>query len=728
MSKNYPFYKQLDAIDCGVSCLRMVAKYYDRYFSIETLRELAYTDKEGVSLLGISDAAEQIGFKTLGAKIDFQKLENKVPLPAIAYWEQSHFVVVYKVTSTTVTIGDPKIGIRTMSKTEFLNGWESDIVKGVGHGIVLLLETTPDFLAISSEKTEKNGFGYLLFYIKKYKKLLFQLFLGLFIGSIIQLLFPFLLKEIIDRGILNGDYSFIAIVIGIQFFFVVAQIGIEIIRNSILLYIGSRVNVSLMSDFLLKLSKMPIRYFDTKMTGDFIQRIYDNKRIEHFLTSTSLNTLFSAVSLFIFSVVLLIFSWKIFLIYSISVILYILWVFVFLKKRRGIDFKRFDQSTEAQNMLIQFINGMQDIKLHNSENMHRWNWERVQAKLFRIDEESLMNQQWERAGTRVINESKTLITFLIGAHLVISGNITIGTLMAIVYIIGLLNSPLESLMGFMHNLQDAKLSLERLSEIHHADEPNNELESINMIPRDRGLMMENVFFQYGGLHSKMVLRNIDLIIPKGKVTAIVGASGSGKTTILKLLMGMYRPTNGVVKFGDHNLNQINTKIWRDKIGSVLQDSYIFSDTIAKNIALGEEIIDKEKLLLAVKIAHIHDYIESLPLGYNTRIGMDGLGFSQGQKQRILIARAIYKSPEYFFFDEATNALDASTEKIVMQKILNMFIDKTVVIVAHRLNTVKNADNIIVINDGEIIEQGRHRDLIKRNGLYYDLIKNQLDLV
>ncbi len=727
MVKKFPFYKQLDGMDCGAACLRMIAKFHGRIYSLKYLREISHVDREGVSLMGISDAAEHIGMHTLGVKIPYDRILQDLPLPFIAHWRQNHFVVVYKITKTHVWVADPAAGKFRLTRDEFLDGWASDMQDGEKVGIILLLETTPDFFEKNGDKVDKGNLSYLWAIVSKYKHLVGQVLLGLFVGSVLQVIFPFLMQVIVDVGINTADVNFITLVLVAQFVLFFTRMLVEFLRSWILLHVGVRVNISLISDFLTKMMKLPIRFFDTKLTGDLLQRIYDNRRVETFLTSASLITLFSIFNFIVFGIVLAYYSWSILVVFIVATFFYLAWVVAFLAKRREYDYRRFDQMATNQSSLIELIDGIEDIKLHNAEREKRWEWERIQSRLFNISIKVLKLDQWQRFGTSFLNESKNIIITFIAAKQVIDGSMTLGMMLAVQYIIGQLNAPIEQLIQFILSAQDASISLERMNEIHLEDNEENPEEKITILPENQDISFENVYFQYGGAHSPMVLRNINVEIPKGKTTAIVGSSGSGKTTMLKLLLNYYQATRGAVKLGELSLNNIQNRIWRSKCGAVLQDSYIFSDTIARNIALGEDYIDQARLLKAVKVANIQRDIESMPLGYNTRIGSDGMGLSQGQKQRLMIARAIYKDPEYMVFDEATNALDAYNEMIIMDNIEEYFRGRTVVIVAHRLSTVRNADNIIVLEKGEVIEEGTHEQLTAQRGSYFHLVKNQLEL-
>ncbi|MFO8234396.1 MAG: peptidase domain-containing ABC transporter [Bacteroidales bacterium] len=724
----FPHYQQHDAMDCGPACLRMVAKHYGKNYTLQTLRDRSYITREGVSMMGISDAAESIGFRTMGVKITWKQLTGEVPMPCIAHWKQNHFVVVYKIKKDTVFVSDPARGRIKFPKDEFIRGWATTEEEGEKKGLCLLLEPSPDFYSQEDEKPDKSGFKFLFSYLRSYKKFITQLVLGLIVGSLLQLILPFLTQSIVDKGINNQDLDFVTLIIIAQLVLIVGRTSVNFIRSWILLHLSTRLNISLISDFLIKLMKLPVAFFNTKITGDLIQRIQDHRRIENFLTTQTLNTLFSFVNLIIFGIVLGIYSLNILLIFLLGSGLYIGWILLFMKRRRELDHRRFAQLSDNQSNLIQLITGMQEIKLQNCEKQKRWEWESIQARLFRVKIKSLSLQQYQQAGGVFINEVKNVIIIFIAAKAVIEGSMTLGMMMAVQFIIGQLNSPVQQLINFLHTSQDAKISLERLGEIHNKDDEEDvSAPKISILPEKADININSLYFQYEGPHSPYVLEDVNLKIPENKVTAVVGVSGSGKTTLIKLLLGFYPPVEGSVKVGDIQLENISNRMWRDKCGVVMQDGFIFSDTIASNIAVSDETVDKERLLHAVKTANIQEHIESLPLGYNTKIGKDGIGLSQGQQQRILIARAVYKDPDFIFFDEATNALDANNEKVIMENLDNFFEGRTVVIVAHRLSTVKNADQIVVLDKGQVVEKGTHTELVKTKGKYYELVKNQLEL-
>lgn len=728
---SFPFYKQPDEMDCGPTCLRMIAKHYSRTISLQKLRTISETTREGSTLKNIADAAESIGFRSLGVKIDFNKLKEDAPLPCIVHWQQQHFVVVYKITKKQVFVADPAHGLVQFTHEEFIENWiGKNATKTTEEGIALLLEPTPKLKQKEDDDNTENkqGFSFLFKYLFRYKKFLVQLIIGLLAGSLLQLIFPFLTQSIVDIGIQNQDINFVYLILIAQVFLFIGQTSIELIRSWILLHLSTRINISLISDFFIKLMNLPIAFFDVKMTGDIMQRINDHQRIENLLTSTSLNTLFSLFSLLIFGGVLAYYDLQIFLIFIVGSVLYFVWVTLFLKRRRDLDYKQFSQMSDEQSKVMELVNGMQEIKLHNAEKQKRWSWEYVQARLFKISMKSLALEQTQTIGSRFINEIKNILISAFSAKLVIDGEITLGMMMAISYIIGQLNSPIQQLIGLVYSVQDAKIALERLSEIHNKeDETSTDSVSEKMdIPENPTFELKDVHFRYTG-SSEEVLKGINMTIPANKVTAIVGSSGSGKTTLMKMLLKFYEPSEGEIKVGGINLENIAHKTWRAKSGTVMQEGYIFNDTIANNIAIGEDIIDKKKLRNAVKIANIKEYIDQLPLGYSTKIGQDGVGMSTGQKQRLLIARAVYKDPEFIFFDEATSALDANNEKIIMENLDTFFKDRTAVVIAHRLSTVKNADQIVVLEFGEIVESGTHKELVALKGRYYELVKNQLEL-
>ncbi|MTK52081.1 peptidase domain-containing ABC transporter [Paludibacter sp.] len=735
----FPLFLQHDTMDCGPTCLRMIAAYYGRSYSLEGLREKSRLTREGVSMLGVSEAAEQIGFRTTGIIVPFGMLKD-APLPCIVHWNQQHFVVVYKIKELVglfgnkskevcIYVADPAAGKVKYTQQEFCRCWYSSKVDGEEVGTALLLEPTPDFYKKDEEIIQRKGFHFLFSYLRPYRSLILQLFLGLAFGSLLQLVLPFLTQSIVDFGINTHNVGYIYLVLAAQLMLTFSSAAVEFIRGWILLHLGVRINISLISDFLIKLMRLPMGYFDTKMVGDILQRINDHTRIKDYLTNSSLSVLFSAVTIVIFSIVLLLYNPLIFSIFFVGSALYFGWVWIFMKRRAELDNKNFAQQSANQSNVVQLITGMQEIKLNGCEQQKRWEWERIQAKLFRLRIRGLALSQYQDSGGVLINQTKNIIITALVAKLVIDGQLTLGMMLAVQYIIGQLNSPIDHLISFIRDTQDAQLSINRLSEIHSKeDEESKDENRIAEIPSNQALTLRNVRFSYDGTSvGEPVVNDVSLIIPSGKQTAIVGTSGSGKTTLVKLLLGFYPLQKGEILLGNNNLTNFNLRAWRKQCGVVMQDGFIFSDTIARNIAPGVEVIDKEKLLNAVVTANIRDFVESLPLGYNTKIGNEGHGLSQGQKQRILIARSVYKDPAFVFLDEATNALDTNNESVIMSNLQNFFKGRTSVVVAHRLSTVKNADQIVVLEKGEIAEIGTHNQLIQQQGAYYRLVKNQLEL-
>ena len=724
----FPFYPQHDAMDCGPACLRMVAKHYGKDIDLNTLRQWSSYSREGVSLLGISKAAERIGFRTLSVKIPFDGIETSLiqaPLPCIIHWNENHFIVVYKVTKKYVSIADPSRGKTILPFEDFKNGW----LKADKEGIALLLEPTAEFTIENEDKSggsaiQKN----LMFFFRRlwfFRRLLIQFALGMVFATMLSFLLPFLTQALVDHGISRKDLQLILLILAGQLMIFIGQTAIRFIQNRILMHVSIRVNVGLIQDFLKKLMKMPLGYFDTKNIGDILQRVNDHSRIESFLTQSSTQIVFAIFTLLVYGILLLAYNVKIFIIFISASILYALWIYIFLKKRVQLDYRIFRANSDNQTNLNELVYGMSEIKLQGSQEKRNLLWYNIQARLFHAQIDILNLSQSQEAGAIMIQRFKDIgITYFV-AQSVIAGDLTLGAMMAVQFIVGQLNGPVESLIQFSRQAQDAKLSLDRINEVHSREEEDEGMLLSHEIPF-ADIRLHQVSFSYTELDA-LVLKNINLTIPKGKITAIVGASGSGKTTLVKLLLGFYNPNSGEIIIGNEAMSTISGESWRKQCGAVLQDGYIFSDTIANNIGESDFNVDFSKLKQAAQFANIDQYIETLPVKYQTMIGARGSGLSQGQKQRILIARAIYKNPEYIFFDEATNALDANNEMIISENLKLFYKDKTVVVVAHRLSTVMHADQIVVLDGGEIIEIGTHHELTKAKGMYYTLVKNQLEL-
>ncbi len=717
-------------MDCGSTCLRIVAKHYGRSFSAARMRELCHVTREGVSMLGISDAAESIGLHTAGVKITWEQLSNDAPMPCIVHWNQKHFVVVYKIKKNKVYVSDPAGGLLEYSQGDFLRCWLSTENNEVQRcGTALLLEPAPEFYNENDEEERTvMGLSYLVRYLRPFRTYIVQLLLGMTVGSILSLIFPFITQSIVDTGIGTNNLDFIIVMLVAQLVIVLGQTANNLIRSWLMLHMTVRLSISLISDFLSKLMRLPISFFDSKMVGDILQRIGDYSRIQSFLTESLLSMTMAVITFVVYGTIMAGYDIEVLGIFIFGSILYILWVLLFMKRRRKLDYMRFQVAATNQSNLVQLVTGMQDIKLNNCERQKRWEWERIQARLFNVSIKSLILGQTQNVGGMFIDQTKNILISFLTAKAVIDGDMTLGMMTAVQYIMGQLNAPVSQFISFVQSTQDARISLERLNEIHgKEDEEPVSQPKIREIPDDADIELCNVTFQYEGPQSEKVLNDISLTIPSGKVTAIVGTSGSGKTTLLKLILGFYHPIEGEVLLGGKRLTKYSDSMWRSKCGAVMQEGFIFSDTIINNIAVCDDVPDMARVEKAVETANIGDFIDGLPLGYHTKIGMEGHGLSTGQKQRLLIARAAYKDAKYLVFDEATNSLDANNERFIMEKLNGLFMNRTVVIVAHRLSTVRNADNIVVIDKGKITEQGSHEELISRRGDYYRLIKNQLEL-
>lgn len=731
----FTFYRQHDAMQCGITCLKMVCKYYGREYSLDELSKLCSTSRAGVTLLGINEAASELGFRTFCGKPTIEQL-TEAPLPAILHWNQNHFVVLYKVKKLRngkhrYYIADPGRDFLCYTDEEMQDYWA--VVKTLGdydRGVALFLQPMPQFYENNrQERSEKRSFGFLLGYLKQYRRYFGQIILGLLLGSIIQLIFPFLTQAIVDVGINYRDINFIYLILLAQLTLTISRTAVDFIRRWILLHISMRINISLISDFFIKLLRLPMSFFDTKLTGDIMQRMTDHRRIESFLTGQTLSILFSIINFIIFGIVLLCYNTSIFAVFALCSLIYAVWIILFLRKRKQLDYLYFEKQAANNNKTLQFITGMQEIKLQDCEQRRRWEWEDAQADLFDANMKSLKLQQTQEAGSIFINETKNIIITVLAATAVINNEMTLGMMLAVQYIIGQLNAPVEQLLNFIYSMQDVSISLERINEIHEKPNEASIAGALTSFDHPSGcdIKLNDVVFRYDKHLEPNIIDHVTTILPRGKVTAIVGTSGSGKTTLIKLLLGYYPLLHGQIIIGSHPINDYNLKWWRRQCGVVMQDGFIFSESIARNIAVDDGEIDRKRLLHAARIANIEDYIENLPLKYNTIIGQDGIGLSQGQKQRILIARAVYKDPPYIFLDEATNALDANNERAIVENLARFYHGKTVVVVAHRLSTVRHADNIIVLEQGKIVESGQHEDLITAKGAYYNLVKNQLEL-
>lgn len=724
----FHFIKQHDAMQCGIACLAMICRYYGKNYSLATLSEICQATNEGVSLLSISDAAEQLGMHTIIGYSSVAKL-SKVTLPCILHWNQNHFVVLYKTKRGKFYVADPGKVLIKYSESEFVQHWISVRRDNEDKGVAMFIKPTSLFYdKIDDPNDAPRSFKFLLGYINRFRKYFGSIILGLFTGCLLQLMLPFLTQSIVDIGVTHRDINFIWLVLAGQLMLTISRTIIDFIRRWLLMHISMRINISLISDFLLKLLKLPMSFFDTKLMGDLLQRMNDHSRIEKFLTNQVLNVMFSLLSFLIFGIVLFIYNKLIFSVFLIGSVLYAGWMLIFLNKRKVIDYEMFEKQTINNNYTYQFITSMQEIKLHDCERRRRWEWEDIQADLFQVQMKSMKLQQTQEAGSIFINEVKNIVITVLSATAVICGEMTLGMMLAVQYIIGQLNSPVEQLMNFLYSMQDVKISLERINEIHGSrNEENSSRNRIEFKNSSHDIVFNNVSFKYDPHGLTNIIEKVTFFIPSGKVTAIVGASGSGKTTLIKLMLGFYPIIDGHIHIGDTDINTLNLKWLRRQCGVVMQDGVIFSESIARNIAVDDDEIDMERLQWASEIANIKEYVMRLPLRFDTKIGQDGIGLSQGQKQRILIARAVYKSPKFIFLDEATNALDAKNERAIVENLNEFYKGRTVVVVAHRLSTVRNADQIIVLDSGKVVEIGNHTTLIAKQGTYYNIVKNQLEL-
>lgn len=730
IGSSFPVVRQRDQRDCGPACLTMVAQHYGRELPLQYIRETCRTTRQGSSIQGLVEGAEEIGLRTLAAKLPFEKLRDEAPLPCIVHWQNDHFVVVTEVTGDTVHVVDPATGRLTFGVDEFIERWsmpssDSDELDGAV-GIAVVVEPGPKFWDrdVGGGYEMKSKFDLIWGYARRHKKEFRQVGYGVLAATAIQLALPYLMQAVVDVGIANRSLNFIYIVLAAQLALVLGRTSIEFIQRWLLLYIGQRINIMMTSDFLRKLMRLPLSFYDSKNPGDLFQRVDDHQRIKRFMTQHIMSTLSGVLTLLVFGIVLLFYSWKIFAVFLGGSVGYLVYVVLFLEKRREIDYKRFSELSESQDLMIESVHGMEEIKIHGAERRSLRQWERVQSKLFRTGISSLKIEQWQRGGAKIINEAKNIIITILGAKLVIEGSLTFGALLAIQYIIGQLNGPLDSLLATALAGQDAKISLDRLNEVHSNPEEEQD-EQLTASLQNRGIQVKNVSFGYAGFANEQILDGLSLEIPKGKVTAIVGPSGCGKTTLLKLLLKFYDPDDGAIYLDDVNLNHVSHAVWRKQCGVVMQDGVIFTDTIAQNIALGDDVIDEDRLLHAARVASIQSFVNGLPHGFFTVVGRGGKDLSRGQKQRLLIARAVYKDPNYLVFDEATSALDAETESSIVESLDDFFRDRTVVVVAHRLSTVRDADQIVVMGRNGLVESGTHDELIASSGAYYRLVEHQL---
>lgn len=720
----FPVEYQMDSQDCGPACLKIIAKHFGKFYSLQSLRDKCGITKEGVSLLDLSTGAESIGLRTLAIKCTIDDVVNSVPFPAIIFWKDSHFVVVYHANKKYIWVSDPAKGRIKYTHEEFKKGWYQ---KGAKQGVLLAIEPTAEFKDSKAEREQrKNTFSSILKYFTPYQRNFILIFVIMLLVTALQGMLPFISKAVIDVGIKTSDVNFINMVLIGNISILLSVMIFNVIRDWILMHITARVNIALISDYLIKLMKLPVTFFENKLLGDILQRAQDHERIRSFIMNNSLSLIFSILTFVVFSIILLIYNAIIFYIFISGSILYAGWVLLFLNIRKKMDWEYFELLSKNQSYWVETVSSIQDIKIYNYEKHRRWKWEEIQARLYHVNKRVLAITNAQNLGAQFIESIKNMGIVFFCATAVIKGEITFGVMISTQFIIGMLNGPLVQFINFIVSAQYAKISFLRINEIKQLEDEEELLSvgSTTILPENKSLILDNVNFQYTA-NSPLVLHNIYLHIPENKVTAIVGGSGCGKSTLLKLLVRLYKPSYGDIKMDKMNVNAINLRQWRSMCGVVMQDGKIFSDTILNNIVLDDEHIDYEQLRKVCRIAQIEDEINAMPKGFETNIGENGRGLSGGQKQRLLIARALYRNPQYLFLDEATNALDTINEKKIVEALNNAFLQRTVIVVAHRLSTIRNADQIVVLDKGYIVEVGNHDSLMERKGHYFQMIASQM---
>ena len=720
----FPVEYQMDSQDCGPACLKIIAKHFGKFYSLQSLRDKCGITKEGVSLLDLSTGAESLGLRTLAIKCTIDDVVNSVPFPAIIFWKDSHFVVVYHANKKYIWVSDPAKGRIKYTHEELKKGWYQ---KGAKQGVLLAIEPTAEFKDSKAEREQrKNTFSSILKYFTPYQRNFILIFVIMLLVTALQGMLPFISKAVIDVGIKTSDVNFINMVLIGNISILLSVMIFNVIRDWILMHITARVNIALISDYLIKLMKLPVTFFENKLLGDILQRAQDHERIRSFIMNNSLSLIFSILTFVVFSIILLIYNAIIFYIFISGSFLYAGWVLLFLNIRKKMDWEYFELLSKNQSYWVETVSSIQDIKIYNYEKHRRWKWEEIQARLYHVNKRVLAITNAQNLGAQFIESIKNMGIVFFCATAVIKGEITFGVMISTQFIIGMLNGPLVQFINFIVSAQYAKISFLRINEIKQLEDEEELLSvgSTTILPENKSLILDNVNFQYT-VNSPLVLHNIYLHIPENKVTAIVGGSGCGKSTLLKLLVRLYKPSYGDIKMDKMNVNAINLRQWRSMCGVVMQDGKIFSDTILNNIVLDDEHIDYEQLRKVCRIAQIEDEINAMPKGFETNIGENGRGLSGGQKQRLLIARALYRNPQYLFLDEATNALDTINEKKIVEALNNAFLQRTVIVVAHRLSTIRNADQIVVLDKGYIVEVGNHDSLMERKGHYFQMIASQM---
>jgi ATP-binding cassette subfamily B protein len=724
--KRFPICYQLDTMDCGLACLDMIARHHGREYPRQFIREVCPHDRLGSSLSAIAHGAERLGFRTLSVKISFDDLKQKAPLPCIAFWPYGHYVVVHRIRGDRVYIADPAAGLTVYSREEFEDCWLMADDDRRDWGVILLLEPDNQYQAPAPDASFTATADLWRPLSRDLKRHLIPVGAGILISLATQLALPFISAAVIDIGVADRNFSIVLIFIIAQLALLFSRLGVKLLQEWMLAYIGIRVDMKLVAQFLTKLTRLPMSFFDGKLIGDLIQRINDHKSLQQFLTQSLWQVLSAMLSLMVFGTALAFFKPILFGQFAAGAALYIIFLALFMKNQRLLNHKAFHLSAQRHGLIVEFLSGMQEIKLNNAEQQRRWQWEVAQHAIGKVQIKAQLLNYLQSTGCQAIIEINNLILTLLVVREVINGQSSLGAMVAVQYIIGQLSWPLNQIAMLLYQSHDAALSYTRAREVHQIQ--NEERPASQAIPDEcADIEFRNVSFSYGGGSRNLLFRDLNLTIPRGKTTAIVGRSGSGKTTLLKLLLKFYEVSGGEINLGRVNINRLSHQRWRELCGVVMQDGYIFSDTILSNIAVADEDPNTDRVAEVAREAQIASFIESLPLGYETRIGRDGVGISRGQAQRILIARALYKDPKYLFFDEATSALDAETESVIVDQLREIMSGKTAVVIAHRMSTVRHADQIILLDQGEIVEVGTHEELVACRGGYFNLVRNQLEL-
>ena len=726
MLRGFTFYPQSEAMNCGPACLRMIARHHGKFYTENYLREITNTGIIGSTLYDLSQASEQIGLKTLALEVGLKDLEELVPLPCIVPYGFQHFAVLYRIHKGRFWLADPARGKFSQDLSGFVSKWTAIVGEKEVKGVVLAYQTTPEFYH-KNTLPEAKPWSFLWAYFKPYQSVFYQVIVGLLLGSMLQLLFPFFLKSVVDTGIGNQDLSFIVLVLIAQLVLFLTRIAVEYLRNWNVLHLESRVYVTLLFDFINKLTRLPYRYFDTRHTADHIQRIQEHERIQSFIGSAGLISLFALLNAIGSAVILSFWDINLFLLFATGTLFSFAWAYGFLRWRNNLEVRRSESTRDNQVILTELAGGMQDMKLYQAGNFQRRVWEDLQIRQFGMASENLKREQIQKAGALFFTEIRNLLVLLYVSNGVLASTLTVGMLVGVQYIIGQLNSQVNDVLEFLKSAQNAHLSLLRISSIHEQETEDSKKNLIQEIPIAGSLALEEVSFSYFGVSTKPVLRNLNLLIPRGNITCILGPSGSGKSTLLKLLLNLYEPSQGKLTLDSVALHQFHPDAWRKQAGAVMQDSQLFSASIASNVALGDIIPDPDRLNEAARLVNLSPFLESLPQGWQTKVGPQGQGISQGQRQRILLARAIYRQPEFLFLDEATSSLDSFSEMLILENLKEAFSKKTIIVVSHRLYSILDPALVVLMDEGEIIEMGKPEELLLMQGAYYQLVRNAIEL-